>query len=51
MGHWVTRGPGETPSWDVIVARAVRGMVSYDWLTRVLRALGYVSPSVRAAGS
>ncbi len=33
------------------MARAVRGMVSYDWLTRVLRALGYVSPSVRTAGS
>lgn len=46
-----TGGAGETPSRDVIVARAVWGMVSCDRLTRVLRALGHVSHSVRSAGS
>ena len=37
------------PSRDVVVARAVRGMVAYDRLTRILRALGHTSHSVLGA--
>lgn len=45
------RATGEEgePSRDVVVARAVRGMVSYDRLTRTLRALGHTSHSVLGA--
>jgi len=34
----------------VVVRRAMLGMVSYDWLTWILRALGHASHSMDGAG-
>lgn len=46
----VEPGNGSEPSRDVVVMRAVVGMVSYEKLAQVLRALGHVAHSVGAAG-
>ncbi len=40
----------EAPSREVVVRRAMLGMVSYDWLTWILRALGHASHSMDGAG-
>lgn len=49
MTRDVDRAAGEPPSDDVVVTRAVTGMVSYERLARILRALGHASLSL--AGS